>query len=407
VGGDAVRRATARLAGGREVELVSGALEGERRELDALGSAAPVRRAFAAAHLVMTREFAELPVERARALRGRDLTPWIDWSSTAKLRRRFDELGLGVAEAMDTAQRFEVGWDVACELIERCGSLRLANGFVAGASADQLAAGASRAQLVDAIVEQARFIQRCGGEVMLLPQPSLVAERASEDDFVAFYRAIFERSDGPLFVHWLGEMFHPGLRGYFPGRSFERVMALDPAKVRGAKLSLLDDALELRLRRELAERDQIVLTGDDFHFADLIAGGGAPARWTRIGERSVALGDFSHALLGAFDAVALPASLALRWLAHGRRERALALLRPCEQLSRAVFEPPTSRYKAGLAFLAWLSESQPTFALPARLDLERNLDHFVRLASLASSAGLLPDAALAADRLERFARERT
>ena len=87
-----------------------------------------------------------------------DADPWldvaVDWEATLAYREHLWSLGFGVAEAMDTAQRFQVGWPTARELIRRCGALRLDTGFVAGASTDQSPGAASRSALVDAVVEQ-------------------------------------------------------------------------------------------------------------------------------------------------------------------------------------------------------------------------------------------------------------
>lgn len=399
-------RVTIQLAG-REFEIDDAQLDHERGELARLPPATPTRLVFAAAHLVMRDEYAEVAHTPEQPGASAELAEHVDWPRTFELRRRLDGLGFGIAEAMDTAQRFSVGWSVASRLIEGCGEQRLANGFVAGASSDSIAPTTHLDALVAAIVEQARFIQRCGGWPMLLPISALAQLGADEDLYVATYRRILEQLDGPVFVHWLGEMFAPALRGYFPGRSFERVMELDPAKVRGAKLSLLDDALELRLRRALLERDQLLLTGDDFHFAGLIGGGDPSAggvappveRDTDVGGRRVSLGDFSHALLGAFDGVAAPAGVALQWLARGELDRYTRLMAPCEALARVVFEPPTQRYKCGLAFLAWLNGLQPNFQLANHEERLRDVEHYARVAELAARAGAIENAEIAAARL--------
>ncbi len=253
--------------------------------------------------------------------------------------------------------------------------------------------------------------------VTLLPLLWLGENKASEATYVQVYGDIIRQLQGPLFVHWLGDMFHPGLRGYFPGNSFERIMALDPEKVRGCKLSLLDEDLELRVRQELLQRDQIVLTGDDFHFARLIHGSGSNVpeiqrhttsrstavpeiqRHTTIGNRTVALGDFSHALLGILDGIAVPAGLALQFLARGDSARYMEIMAPCEELGRHVFSEPTAHYKTGLAFLAWLNGLQENLMLVNHEERCRDVEHLLRTAALAAAAGALRDAALAAQRL--------
>ena len=400
-------RVTLVLPGGGELELDDEVLAPTRARLARLGEAPPVRLAFAAAHLVMLPSYRRAAHSTREPGSPEEILGHVDWSTTGALRARLDRLGLGVAEAMDTAQRFEVGWPVASRLVQLCGRMRLEHPFLAGAGVDHLHGIHSKDELIDGVVFQARFIQRHGGWPIVLPLPWLPQQGSSEQDYVEVYAAIFRQLDGPLFVHWLGEMFQPSLRGYFPGNSFRRVLALEPDKVRGAKLSLLDPRLELSLRRELLERDQVLLTGDDLNFARLIRGGDPakeqeappPQRWTSIGGRRAALGDFSHALLGVLDAIAEPAALALRLLAHGQTRAAMALLGPCEQLGRRLFEPPVQRYKVGLAYLAWLNGLQDERTLVNRLERTRPLEHLLEVARLASRAGALADATLAAHKL--------
>lgn len=321
----------------------------------------------------------------------------IDWEATLGIRRFLDENGFGVAEAMDTAQRFELGWTKARDLIARCGALRLRNGFCAGAGTDQRPGADSAAAMVDAVVEQCAYVRQSGGIPVILPMPWFSRTGAGEDAYVDAYGAIFRQAGGPVFVHWLGEMFLPELRGYFPGRSFSRVMALAPEVARGCKISLLDPAREVAIRRELLPRDQIVLTGDDFHFARLILGGdpdGAPpsapprvVRATGIAGRRVALGDFSHALLGVLGAIAVPARRALDALARGDAAEFLRIMEPCEALGRHLFEPPTQHYKAGIAFLSWLNGRQPEFRLPGGAEARRDARHLRTCAALAHGCG--------------------
>ncbi|TAH38156.1 MAG: DUF993 family protein [Planctomycetota bacterium] len=404
-------RIQATLPDGRQLTLQDGLLDAARAALDALGAATPVRLAYAAAHLVLRPEYRHSGHSLQRPGAAAEIAAAVDWDASMALRQRLDRLGFGVAEAMDTAQRFAIGWDTAARLITECGRQPLAHGFVAGAGVDHLPRIRGRADLVDGAVHQVRFIQDAGGIPILLPLAWLAQQRCDAAAYVDVYGSILRQVQGPLFVHWLGAMFHPALLDYFPGDSFSRVLALDPGKVRGAKLSLLDAAMELRLRRELLARDQVLLTGDDLHFLRLLRGGdpaepdadAAPVqRWTWIGGRRVALGDFSHALLGVFDAVAAPASLALRFLAHGATSRYRELMEPCEALGRVLFEPPTQHYKAGLAFLCWLNGEQDNFLLVNREDQARDREHFLRLAILAAAAGVFQDAALARARLQDF-----
>ncbi len=392
---------------------------------------APARLCYAAAHIMLLPGYAQCGysldhdpahdtarhLARDSAEKGQpvEIAPYIDWPATMAFRKHLDGLGFGIAEAMDTAQRFDIGWLNASELIRRTGALGLAHGFVAGAGVDHLDAIQGEQDLVEGVVWQARFIQEQGGIPILLPLPWLSQNQASEESYVSVYSAIIDALEGPLFVHWLGAMFLASLEGYFPGRSFARIMAHDPGKVRGAKLSLLDQDLELTLRRQLLAQDQILLTGDDFHFADLIQGEsdaantsssiatqGRARRMTQIGNLQVPLGDFSHALLGILDAIAEPASLALRFLALGDEVRYRALMQPCETLSRHLFCAPTQHYKAGLAFLAFLNGHQSNPMLVHHEERARSPEHYLQAARLASSAGIIDDATLASQGLSNW-----
>lgn len=360
------------------------------------------RLAYAAAHVAMRASYRALGRTAARPSAPTEILEHLDWEATLGIRRHLAAHGLGVAEAMDTAQRFEIGWPVAQELIARCGALQLSHGFCAGAGTDQRAAVRGPADLVDAVVEQCAFITAHGGIPVILPMPWLSQSRADPRAYVEVYGSIFQQVRGPVIVHWLGPMFLPALKDYFPGDSFSQVMALDPRKARACKLSLLDAALEVRIRRELLPRDQFVLTGDDFHFARLILGGDAAAtipapalpptvmRWTEFAGQLVALGDFSHALLGILDAIAAPASRALTALTRNDAADFLRIMQPCEELGQWLFQPPTSSYKAGLAHLAWRNGLQPEFLLPNGAEALRDPAHLARAMELARAAGALP-----------------
>ncbi|MCB9878118.1 MAG: DUF993 family protein [Planctomycetes bacterium] len=361
------------------------------------------RLCFGALHVVLQAGYRQLGHRLDRPGDARAIEDGIDWSATMRLRQAMDGFGIGVAEAMDTAQRFFLGWPSARRLIAETGALRLPSGFCAGAGTDQLPRVERRTQLIEAVIEQCAYIASHGGIPVILPMPWLCANGAGEQEFVEVYAAIIREVRGPVFLHWLGPMFLASLKGYFPGRSFERIMAIDPSVVRGCKLSLLDAAFEEKVRREMLEREQLVLTGDDFHFGRLMLGDGeAPTRTTRVGEREVALGDFSHALLGILDAIALPTQQALALLQAGDRDGYLARMDRCEELGRFVFQAPTQHYKAGLAFLAWLNGQQDNFMLVNREELARDRAHYLECARLARAAGCVHDAATFDARLAAF-----
>ena len=364
------------------------------------------RLCWAAAHVVMEERYATIGHSIEAPGSAQTIAEHVDWNTTMSIRSRIGATGMGIAEAMDTAQRFSIGWEAARALIERTGALELPAGFCAGAGTDHLEAVETTSRAIDGVCEQVEVIRAAGGVPIILPIPLLSRQGLEADDYVRVYGEIIRNSsEGPLLVHWLGPMFLPELEGYFPGDAFERVMRLDPAKVRGAKLSMLDADLEKRLRADLLERDQLMLTGDDFHFGDLIAGEGDPVRHTTIGGRSVPLGDFSHALLGIFDAIAEPAALALRRLQLGDRAGYERIMRPCEALGQAIFEAPTRFYKTGLAFLAWLDGRQPNRMLANGEDRQRDRAHLARVARLADEAGVFTDASCATERYRAWAAE--
>jgi dihydrodipicolinate synthase/N-acetylneuraminate lyase len=395
VGGQRMRIEITTLGGPDEAArgslvLEDGGLDETARELDLLGSPPrvdPVRLAYAATHLVMLDAYEDTRHRFDDPGTPDEIVDAIDWKATENLRRHIASEGFGIAEAMDTAQRFSLGWNGARRLIEMCGALHLPRGFVAGAGSDCAPDSDDAGSLAEAVAFEAEFIRSAGGIPVILPLPWLSLNDHDADETVALYRDIIERCEGPLYIHWLGAMFLPSLEGYFPGDSFERVMDLDHEKIRGAKISLLDARREKEIRTALAPAGQFVLTGDDLHFSSLIAGEGEDP------------GQFSHALLGILAAITRPAGLALRFLDHGDRDRFRAIMDPCEELARIVFEAPTQHYKAGLAFLAWVNGHQPNPLLANREDLCRDRDHYLRVLRAASRCGAITDAAGASQRL--------
>jgi len=356
------------------------------------------RLVFAAAHVVMSDTYARVDHALDRPGTPTEIAAHIDWDATLDVRQHLADHGLGIAEAMDTAQRFELGWTAAHELIRRTGEAGL--DFVAGAGSDHQSNVSTTTALVDAVVEQVHEIQRCGGTAVLLPMPLLPSLHTDAQGYVDVYASIIDQcaGGGPLIVHWLGEQFMPALAGYFPDDAFLRIMRHDPSTVRAAKLSLLDANRERSLRTSIAESDQLMLTGDDFNFGSLMTDDVAVLRTVAFGDRQVPLGNFSHALLGIFDALAGPANIALRALKAGRHEDAAAILHSCEALGQVVFEAPTPLYKAGLAFLAYVNDVQDVFDLPNHPQRERNRTWYARVLQAASQCGAIADAPDAAER---------
>src|SRR6185312_3557174 len=190
----------------------------------------------------------------------------------------------------------------------------------------------------------------------------------------------------PVILHWLGPMFDPALEGYWGSSDIPEAMETclsiiraHKEKIDGIKISLLDAAQEVTMRRQLPAGVRMY-TGDDFNYDDLI------------------LGDtqgHSDALLGIFDAIAPAASLALAALDAGDIERYRQLLAPTVPLSRHIFASPTQHYKAGVVFLAFLSGFQSHFRMVRGLESARSIAHLCELFVLADKAGVLRDPELA------------
>ena len=362
------------------------------------------RLALAAPRIVLRSPHGTTPAEAPRGDPRGSILRQLDLETMAAQRRRLDDLGFGIAEAMDTAQRFVLGGEGARLLAREAATLGLANLFMVGAGEDFAGPVTNRTELVDSILAWDEFIRALGGIPIVLPSLWLARSGATESEYVSIYSTIIERARGPLALHWLGGAFAPALARYFPGESFRRIMAVDPAKVFGCKISLLDPVLETKLRRSLARNGQIVLTGDDHAFGQLLLGESptAPPRGRlRVGGRSYPLGPHSHALLGVLDAAAEPVALALRALVVGDVDRSRALLAPCEAFGRHVFSAPVTAYRAGLAFCSYLAGRQSNLFLANGAESDRDLAHQLETARLASAAGLIPDAAQAASRLQR------
>jgi hypothetical protein len=369
-----------------------GRLEAYTPSGDALTPRAPrrplTRTAFAAAHVVSD------PLAERDPWVGR---PAIDWESTLRFRHGLWDQGLGLAEAMDTAQRgMGVDWPTARELIER--TMREAKAHplkprvACGAGTDHkpLAELRDEAALVAAYGEQMAAIEAAGGQVILMASRAFPAMDATADTYARVYGRLIEQAAEAVILHWLGAMFDPALRSYWGSPDVAAasdavlgIIAANPGKVDGIKISLLDQAHEEAFRARLPDGVRLY-TGDDFNYADLIAGDGT---------------HHSHALLGIFAAIAPAASQALEALAAGDLATYHALLAPTVPLSREIFKAPTQFYKAGIAFLAWLNGAQSHFVMPAGFQSAREITHYAEVFRLADRARLLTDPERAAARM--------
>lgn len=327
------------------------------------------------------------------------LAPALDIEATLAFRRHVWSLGLGVAEAMDTAQRgMGLDWPMAKELIRH--SVEAAkdhDGAVLfnGAGTDHLAPGpgVTRDAVVRAYEEQCEAIEAMGGRLVLMASRALAVCAASPADYEAVYGRILGQVAEPVIIHWLGEAFDPALAGYWGHEDHARAMdvvagilAAYAAKVDGVKVSLLDKDKEIALRRRLPAGVRMY-SGDDFDYPELIAGD----------EQG-----HSDALLGIFDAIAPAASAALAALARGDRAGFHAILDPTVPLSRHLFKAPTRFYKTGVVFLAWLNGLQNHFVMVGGQQSARSLLHLAEVFRLADAAGLLRDPDRAAARMRRL-----
>jgi hypothetical protein len=336
--------------------------------------------------------------------------PWLDakldWDRTIAYRQYLWSLGLGVAEAMDTAQRgMGLDWGVSQELIRR--SLEAARDvpgalIACGVGTDHLPGDAE--VTVDTVIaayeEQAAFVEGQGGKLILMASRALVRAARSPDDYARVYGRILSGARQPVILHWLGEMFDPALAGYWGHASHDEAMdvaleiiAAHADKVEGIKISLLDKDKEIAMRRRLPANVRM-FTGDDFNYPELIAGDGH-------GAPNQAQSD---ALLGIFDAIAPAASAALACLADGDRAGFDAILEPTVPLSRHIFQAPTRFYKTGIVFLAFLNGHQDHFCMVGGQQSARSLSHLAELFRLADAAGLLVDPDLAAARMQYILR---
>jgi Protein of unknown function (DUF993) len=331
---------------------------------------AKTRVAFAAAHVVA------------------GLDGGVDWEATLSFRRHLWEYGLGVAEAMDTAQRgMGLEWPAARELIRRTaaeGGGRLA----AGAATDH-AEPTTLDEVRAAYEHQCEFIEGTGAQVIVMASRALAALAGGPDDYREVYGAVLEQLGRPAILHWLGDMFDPALTGYWGSEDLDEaaetllaIIETHADKVDGIKVSLLDAQREIDIRRRLPQGVRLY-TGDDFNYPDLIATG-------------------SDALLGIFDAIAPAAAAALHALDASDRAEYDRILEPTVPLARRLFEAPTFNYKTGIVFLAWLNGHQEHFRLLGGLERARSVEHLADIFVLADRAGLLRDPELAVARMRQI-----
>ncbi|WP_295012931.1 dihydrodipicolinate synthase family protein [uncultured Microbacterium sp.] len=374
------------------------------------------RVAYAAAHVVPKTYADNTPGQPAD----------VDWDATLAFRRNVYFWGLGVADAMDTAQR-NMGLDATAtrELIARSAQVAREEGgsVVVGVNTDHVdEERIPLPQVIDAYVDQLHFTEEQGAGPVLMASRHLARVAESRTDYLRVYAAVLQRATTPVVLHWLGTAFDPELEGYFGSADWReasetllQIIAENPGKVAGVKMSLLNAESEIAVRERLPEGVRM-FTGDDFNYVGLIGGdttgslsedGEADRDETRSSAgrrvssrfaRSTTGGGHSDALLGAFAAITPVASAAIQALDAGDPSRYREILGPTEELSRQVFAAPTFYYKTGVAFLSWLNGHQPAFQMVGGLHSARSLPHLSRIVELANASLALEDPELARER---------
>ncbi|PHQ71433.1 MAG: dihydrodipicolinate synthase family protein [Sneathiella sp.] len=314
------------------------------------------------------------------------LNPAVDWDKTIAYRRHLWDLGFGVAEAMDTAQRGGgLHWTESLELIR--------HSLAAAGSEDKIACGCgtdhldpAEAHTLDDVIAayelQIEAIEKLGGKLVLMASRALTRVAKGPEDYAKVYDRLLSQVREPVLIHWLGDMFDPALKGYWGSEDLDAAMQTclgilktNSAKVEGIKISLLDDQKEIRMRRLLPD-GVMMYTGDDFNYPALIKG-------DKQG--------YSHALLGIFDVIAPVAAAALDHLAAGDIAEYDRLFAPTVPLSRHIFKAPTNFYKTGVVFMAYLNGHQDHFTMIGGQESARSTQHLATLFRLADSAGLFAD----------------
>jgi hypothetical protein len=298
---------------------------------------------------------------------------------------------------MDTAQRgMGLDWPTSLELIQR--SVRAAKArdhalVFSGAGTDHLAAEDAKSldDVIRAYEEQIAAIEKAGGRIILMASRTLARIGRSPDGYAKVYDRVLAQVAEPVIIHWLGDMFDPALANYWGTPNLDQAMDVavgvinaNASKVDGVKVSLLDKRREIDMRRRLAKSVKMY-TGDDFNYAELIAGD----------EQG-----FSHALLGIFDAIAPAASYALSRLAASDAAGFHDVLGQTVPLSRHIFQAPTRFYKTGIVFMAYLNGHQDHFTMVGGQESTRSTLHLAELFRLADQAGLLADSELATRRMK-------
>ncbi len=320
-----------------------------------------------------------------------DIDPWIDtavdWDRTLAYRDYLWSIGLGVAEAMDTAQRgMGLSWETSLELVQRSMEIAKSGGHLiaSGAGTDHLeiTPDLTLDDVIAAYEMQCEAIEATGSRVILMASRALTAVASGPDDYAKVYARVLGGLKQPAILHWLGEMFDPALKGYWGSDDHMTAMSTcleilkdNASCIDGIKISLLSAEKEIHMRNRLPEGVKMY-TGDDFNYPELIQGDED---------------GFSHALLGIFDPIAGAAARALSALGAGDNTAYRQAFDPTVPLSRHIFKAPTRYYKTGVVFMAYLNAHQDHFTMVGGQESTRSTLHLAELMRLANDAQLFTD----------------
>lgn len=356
--------------------------------LDTASAPPSSRKVYSAAHVVAD-----------PFVSSRNAPNSLDWEATMAIRHKLWDLGLGIAESMDTAQRgMGLSPDVALELGRRTveEGARRGGKVVVGIATDSIDPNERDLQAItEAYLRQLREIEDAGGRVVMMASRQLAAAATGPEDYTRVYSQVLSEATEPVVLHWLGDMFDPALTGYWgagtPQEAASTVLDLIEKHadiIDGIKISLLDADFEEWLRTRLPENVRLY-TGDDFNYVDLIAGDGS---------------SHSDALLGAFSVVPRFASAAFAALDRGDSDGFRTILEPTQELSRAVFESPTQFYKVGVTWLNYLTGWQNHFVMIDGFQSGRSAAHLGKLVEISNRIGLFAEPELSAERAAAYFR---
>src|ERR1700694_3807039 len=136
-----------------------------------------------------------------------DVDPWlsaaIDWDRTIAFREHVWDLGLGVAEAMDTAQRgMGLDWPTSLQLIQRSVKAAKTRGnalVFSGAGTDHLAPedGKHHDDVIRAYEEQIAAVEKAGGRIILMASRALAKLGRNADDYARVYDSVLSQVREP------------------------------------------------------------------------------------------------------------------------------------------------------------------------------------------------------------------